>query len=455
MMSKYSVSRRFFLASGSALMAGCATGRVPSLKKMGYRSPNDKLNLGAIGSGGKGAGDILEHQKYENIIALCDADWRRAADTFRKCPDARKYKDYREMLETETDLDGVTVSTPDNVHAVAAMNAMKRGLAVYVQKPLTHDVFEARALTEAARKYGVITQMGNQGHSGDGIRDCCEMVWDGAIGQVREVHCWTNRPIWPQGIKEMLPPQPVPEGIDWDQWIGPAPWRPYNEGYAPFKWRGWWDFGTGALGDMACHILDAPYWACQLGYPTSIECIHQKGGTDQSPPTESIIRFEFPARGSFAPLTFYWYDGNLKPERPKDLDDDVRLGDPGRDGNFSGSGSLFVGDEGYITMGEYGTSKPRLLPERKFKSYEKPGGYIPRIANQNHYRAWAWGIKSGKKPSSNFDYSGPFSEMVLLGNLSIRCPGKKLDWDGSHMRVTNYPEANQFVKRTYRKGYSL
>ncbi|MBI1387760.1 MAG: gfo/Idh/MocA family oxidoreductase [bacterium] len=444
-MSKYTVSRRFFLMGAAAGMAGCATSTVPSLKRMGYKSPNEKLNLAAIGAGGKGASDIQVHIGKENIIALCDADWRRAADSFRKCPDARKYKDFREMLDSEPTLDGVTVSTPDHMHAVAAMACMKRGLGVYVQKPLTHDIFESRQLQAAAHKYGVVTQMGNQGHSGDGVRECCEMIWDGAIGDVREVHSWTNRPIWPQGIQAPLDPEPIPEEIDWDLWLGTAPWRPFNHGYAPFNWRGWWDFGTGALGDMACHILDAPNWALMLGYPSSVECVYQEGASDQSPPTKSKIKYEFPARGSMPPVTLYWYDGGLMPERPKEIDPDAKLGD-------GDNGSLFVGDKGYITTRTYGED-PTLHPAAKFKDYKRPAPYIPRIPN--HHFDWTNGIKGGPKPCSNFDYAAPFAEVVLLGNLAIHCPGQKLLWDGPNMRVTNYPEANQYVKRTYRKGWSL
>ncbi len=453
------VSRRFFLMSSAATVAavGCSTApkpgpspvtysSVPSLTRLGYKSPNEKLNLAAIGAGGKGGSDIGEPGKTENVVALCDADWRRAASSFRSFPDANRYKDYRIMLDKEKNLDAVTVSTPDHFHAVAAMECIKRGLGVYVQKPLTWSIYEARALMQAANEYGVATQMGNQGHSGDGIRECCELVWAGAVGQITEVHAWTNRPIWPQGIPNMLEKEEIPEELDWDLWLGPAPYRPYNSEYAPFKWRGWYDFGCGALGDMACHILDAPNWALQLGYPDSVECIKIEGKNDQTYPEKSIIKFTFPARGTFAPVTLYWYDGGWKPPHPEGVSEDVKLGD-------GDNGSYFIGDKGVLTTGTYGGGT-RLLPDELDEEWQgKAPKLLPR--SPGHHRDWVRACKGqGPEACSNFDYAAPFTEWILAGSIATRFEGKLL-YDGEKMRFTNNNEANQYISRDYRKGWEL
>lgn len=445
MSKNWSLSRRIFLMGTTATMAGCATGQVPSLKRLGYKSPNETMNIAAIGAGGKGSSDIAETSVNENVVALCDPDWRRAGSTFDTFPRARKFKDFRVMLEAmPNEIDGVTVSTPDHTHAVASMMAIQMGKHVYCQKPLTHTIWEARQMTEAAREYGVATQMGNQGHSGEGVRQSCEMIWDGAIGSIREVHCWTNRPIWRQGAEytEPLPAEEVPEIIDWDLWLGPAPYRPFNPGYAPFHWRGWWDFGTGALGDMACHIMDTAFWALQLRYPTSVECIKKEGYNLQTYPDNTIIKYEFPARGTMPPVTVYWYDGGNLPPHPRDIPSDVTLGE-------GDNGTLFVGDKGYLTCDTYG-GNPRLLPEDRFADYQPPAPYIPR--RPNHYRDWVNACKGNEAACSNFDYSGPFTEMVLLGNFSLRFDGEVM-WDGDNMRVTNIPEANEYVRSEYRDGW--
>ena len=438
------LSRRSFLMSSAALLAASHTlARKTTLSRSGHKALNEKLNIAAIGVGGKGATDI-DGCSSENIVALCDADWKSAAKTFQKFPNAKQYKDFRVMLDKEKGIDAVTISTPDQTHAVAAMAAMERGLPVYVQKPLTHSIYEARQLTLAARKYGVATQMGNQGHSGEGVRQLCEIIWSGAIGNVREVHAWTNRPIWPQGIAAALPQEPVPDTFDWDVWLGPAPFRPYNSGYAPFKWRGWWDFGCGALGDMACHILDPANWSLQLHYPTSVECLKQEGKTDQTYPTKAVIRYEFPARGSMPPVTVYWYDGGELPPRPKGIGESVKLGD-------GDNGSLFIGDKAIATTGTYGDDT-RLLPDELMKDFKLPEPILSR--SPGHYRDWIRACKGGGPACSNFDYAGPFTEWVLLGNLAIRYQGKLL-WDGEKMKVTNNSEANKWVKGSYRKGWHL
>ncbi|HVN83191.1 MAG TPA: Gfo/Idh/MocA family oxidoreductase [Terriglobia bacterium] len=443
-MSDRRVSRRsFIMTSAATLTAGKVLAKTVSLKRLGYKSPNEKLNIAAIGAGGKGASD-LEGCSSENIVALCDPDWKTAAKSFEKYPKAKQYKDFRQMLDRQKDIEAVTISTPDHNHAVAALWAMERGIHVYVQKPLTQNIHEARKLTEAARKYGVATQMGNQGHSGEGVRKLCEMVWAGEIGNVKEVHVWTNRPIWPQGIPNPLPKEPVPDTMDWDIWLGPAKVRDYNHDYAPFNWRGWYDFGCGALGDMACHICDPANWALQLRDPSSVECIKIDGRNDQTFPNKSIVKYEFPARGTMAPVTLYWYEGGELPPRPQGVGEDVKLGN-------GKNGSLFSGDKGIITAGEYGDDS-RLLPDERMKDYKFPDPILTR--SPGHYRDWLRACKGGEKACSNFDYSGPFTEWVLLGVIAQRVEGKLL-WDSNKMRFTNNSKANQYISREYRKGWKV
>lgn len=441
------MNRRLFLMSGAAAAGAsslAARPSTPSLKRLGYKSPNEKLHIAAIGAGGKGAGDIGNCALTENIVALADPDWKRCAGTLDKFPGAAKYKDFRQMLDREKSIDAVIVATPDHVHAPAALAAIERGKHVYVQKPMTRLIGEARLLTEAARKYGVATQMGNQGHSNEGARQLCEMIWAGEIGQVREVHAWTNRPIWPQGLEAPLPEQAVPSTMDWNNWLGPAAARAYNENYAPFKWRGWWDFGCGALGDMACHILDGANWALNLQAPASVECVRQEGRNPYTFPKQSIIRFDFPARGAMAPVTVWWYDGGLLPPRPEGIPPEVRLGD-------GSNGSFFVGDKGVITTGTY-SDKTRLVPPERMKDYKFPPQFLTR--SPGHYRDWIRACKGGEPACANFDYSGPFTEWVLLGVVALRAEGKLL-WDAGRMKITNHREAGRYVKSHYRKGWKV
>jgi predicted dehydrogenase len=310
------ISRRDFMGSTAAAMAFTI---IPS--HVLAQPPSEKLNVAAIGSGGMGSGNTNACAAAgANIVALCDVDWDRASGTFKRFPKAKAYKDFRKMLDNEKSIEAVIVATPDHFHTVAAMAAMRRGKHVYVQKPLTRLVSEARALTEAARKYKVVTQMGNQGHSGDGVRDICEWIWSGVIGEVTEVHAWTNRPVWPQGIGRPQEVHDIPDTLDWDLWLGPAPERPYNKCYLPFNWRGWWDFGGGALADMACHVLDPVFWALKLKYPTSVEASCTPVN-DETFPLASIVHYEFPERGlGFPAVKVHWYDGGLKPERPAELE---------------------------------------------------------------------------------------------------------------------------------------
>ena len=363
-------------------------------------------------------------------------------------------------MDEQKDIDAVIVATPDHTHAVIAMAAMEREKHVYVQKPLTHAVYEARLLTEAARKYKVMTQMGNQGHSGDGIRLLCEWMWDGAIGAIREVHAWTNRPVWPQGI-EVDRPDGHAAGSSRPR-LGPvdrpgAP-APYHPTYHPAKWRAWWDFGTGSLGDMACHIVDPLFWALKLKYPISVEgnistywqaFFEETQPKNETFPRSTIVRYKFPAREGMPEVDLTWWDGGLMPARPDELEQGRRMGD--EDG-----GILLVGEKGTIMAGCYGES-PRLIPESGMKEYKRPPPTIERIpeGQDGHEQDWIRACKGGKPASSNFDYSGPLSETVLMGNLAIRFPDRQLLWDGETMEVTNDEDANAYVRREYREGWHL
>jgi predicted dehydrogenase len=437
------ISRREFVGGAAALAAFTIVPRYV-LGGAGNKPPSEKLNIAGVGAGGMGASNI-NACSGENIVALCDVDDERAKDTFNRYPNAKKWKDFRKMLNEQKDIDAVIVATPDHTHAVAAMAAMRRGKHVYVQKPLTRTVHEARTLTEAARKYKVATQMGNQGHSGEGVRLICEWIWDGAIGPVREVHAWTNRPVWPQGIDRPKETPPVPPSLDWDLWLGPAPNRPYHSCYLPFAWRGWWDFGCGALGDMACHVLDPVCWAMKLKYPTSVEACATKVNNETFP-VASVVHYEFPAREGMPPVKVHWYDGGMKPPRPEALE-------AGRKLEQASSNVLFIGDKGVLRCGEYGDS-PRLIPESLMKEYKRPPKTLPRIEG-SHEQNWIRACKGGEPACSNFNYSGPLTEMVVMGNLALRRLGEKLSWDGENMKVTNDDEANKYVRQPCREGWSL
>jgi predicted dehydrogenase len=426
----------------------------------GATAPSNKLNIACVGVGGMGKTNI-KNCADENIVALCDVDFALSEPVFALYPDARRYKDYRVMLDEQKDIDAVIVATPDHTHAVIAMAAMERKKHVYVQKPLTHSVYEARLLTEAARKHGVATQMGNQGHSGEGARLLCEWVWDGAIGKIREAHAWTNRPVWPQGIEVARPTETpeVPAGLDWDLWIGPAPSRPYHPTYHPAKWRAWWDFGTGSLGDMGCHIIDPLFWALKLKYPISVEAniskywqafFEETTPKNETYPRSTIVRFKFPARDKMPEVDVTWWDGGLMPPRPKGLEPGRRMGN--EDG-----GILLIGEKGTIMAGCYGES-PRLVPESAMKRYKKrPPRTLERIPEgpDGHEKDWIRACKGGKPASSNFEYSGPLSETVLMGNLAVRFPDRELRWNGEAMEITNDADANAYVRRQYREGWHL
>ena len=450
MKQEKQMSRRDFVGAAAAAAAFTVVPR-HVLGGAGQTAPSEKLNIAGIGVGGRGSSN-LRALEGENIVALCDVDWTRARGTFRRYPDAKKYHDFREMLEKEDkNIDAVVVATPDHLHAAASMAAIKRGKHVYCEKPLTHSVYEARTLAEAARKAGVATQMGNGGQASEATRLMAEYIWDGAIGQVHDVHVWTDRPLrgindvyWPQGVGRPKETPEVPNSVDWDLWLGPAPERPYHPAYLPFKWRGWWDFGTGALGDIGCHSLDPVFRALKLGHPTSVEACCTLVNAETYP-VASRVTYEFPARGEFGPVRVHWYDGGMKPPRPLELED-------GR--AWDTNGVLFEGDKGKML----GT---RLIPESRQKEYGKPPQVIAR--SPGHYKEWTDACRGGgTPPGSNFpDHAGLLAQVVLLGNVALRPAIKerltrvKLLWDGANMKITNLPEANQYLHREYREGWTL
>jgi predicted dehydrogenase len=420
----------------------------------GFKAPSEKLNIAGIGVGGMGAADLRE-MEGEQIVALCDVDAKQAAGTFARYPQARQYRDFREMLSQEKDLDAVVVATPDHVHAVSAMAAIKAGKHVYCEKPLSHTVYEARALTQAARAWGVATQMGNQGHASESIRRLCEWIWDGAIGDVYEVHAWTPHPVWPQGLNRPKETPPVPDTLDWDLWLGPAPFRPYHPAYLPATWRGWCDFGTGGLGDMGCHILDHVVWSLKLGAPKSVEASQSmfvpsgltwdKPKNVESYPQASLVTYRFTAREGFPPLMLTWYDGGLMPARPEELAEGEPMGD-------TYGGALYVGTKGKIVCGSHGANGVRIIPAEKMKAYKQPPQTLPRSIG--HRQEWLRACRGGEKAGSNFDYAGPLSELVLLGNIALRME-RKLYWDAEKLEFNGAPEANKFLHRDYREGWKL
>jgi predicted dehydrogenase len=432
------ISRREFVGGAAASIAAFSFIPRNVIGQAGKTPPSQKLNIACIGCGGMGASDIRSVSS-ENIVALCDVDARRAADTFKRYPKAKKYRDFRVMLEKEEqNIDAVTVSTPDHIHAVAAMTAMKMGKHVYCQKPLAHDIFEVREMTKAARKYNVVTQMGTQIHATNGMKVMVEIIQSGMIGPVREVHIWSDKK-WGGGTRPTDTP-PVPPELDWDLWLGPAPQRTYHPTYLPGNWRKWWDFGTGTLGDMGCHIFDPAFWALELKYPDSVQA-HPGPFNPETYPTALAVRYEFPARGDQPPVTLTWYDGDRKPFLPKELESNRKL---------PSQGGLYVGEKGTILYPHMGA--PRLIPESKMKGFKAPKPFLPR--GVNHYQEWINACKGGPQTLSNFDYAGPLSESVLLGNVAIRA-GERLFWDGENMKVTNSDKANTFLQREYRPGWTL
>ena len=497
----FDFSRRHFfygsLLAGAVPAAGF--GSTPSLKALGYKSPNEKLNIASIGAGGKAASDIAGCAPTENIVALCDVDDVRSAAVMKRYDKLPKYKDFRKMLDKENNgIDAVIVAIPDHLHATAALHAIERGKHVYVQKPLCRTIWEAQQLLEAANKNKVATQMGNQGYSNEGTRQCAEMIWSGAIGDVKEVHAWTDRPWWPQGVTESPPSEPVPSTLDWDMWLGPAEKRDFTSGgaayeknryghfYQPFNWRGFFDFGCGALGDMACHILGAPNLALKLGTPTSVEAIKKEGVSSFQFPKSSTIKFDFPARANMPPVSLYWHDGLTEQPKIAGVPEDEYLGDlpslvqrgqgggrpPQRpDDGFVGDvfkfnegylpsaerrkvspdGSVFIGEKGLITTGTYGEDT-RLLPVEKMRDYKMPPKLLTR--SPGHYRDWIRACKGGDPSCSNFNVAVPFVSWMLLGVIALRVEGK-VEYDPVKMRITNNADANKYLKPFIRKGWAF
>lgn len=462
------LSRRDFLGGMAAATAAfqIVPGHVLGLN--GATPPSGKLNVAGVGVGGQGGHDIRQFEN-ENVVALCDVDWAHAAGTFRHFPNAKTYQDFRKMLEEmDKSIDAVVVATPDHLHAFASVMALKMGKHVYCEKPLTHSVWEARKVAEATRARQLATQMGNQGQASEETRRLCEFVWHNTVGPVREAHVWTDRPsqglfneYWPQGVPRPTDTPAVPEKLDWDLWLGPAPLRPYHPIYCPFRWRGWWDFGTGALGDIGCHALDPVFRALKLGAPTTVQGCSTRVNKETYP-LGSMVTYYFPARSAtvqtnnyhvqglsgvgagavaMPPVKVMWYDGGLRPPRPADLPENVTMGDNGR---------LLIGDHGYI-LGN------RVFPEARAKQFPDVPKSIPRAGD--HHQEWAQACKGGKPAGSNFDWAGPLAEAVLLGNVALRVELRKeltlaaLQWDAANLKVTNIEAANQFIRREYREGW--
>ena len=448
------VSRRQFLRISAATTASFVV--VPRhVLGRGQTPPSEKLNIAGIGVGGQGGADIDE-MKSENIVALCDVDSAHAAETFKRYPKAKRYVDYRAMLDQEPGIDAVVVGTPDHNHAIVTVTALRRGKHVYCEKPLTRTVREARIVAQVARETRRVTQMGNQGMAFEGNRLIKEWLWAGVIGPVREVHVWSDRPThrgklplwWPQAVERPTDTPPVPASLNWDLWLGPAPWRPYHPAYVPFKWRGWWDFGSGGLGDMGIHNLAPVFSALKLGAPTSVTATSTPVFKETAP-LAAMVHYEFPARGEMPPVRVHWYDGGLLPERPPELEEGRAL-DPE-------DGIIFVGDTGKILVKGWGGESPRLIPEAKHRAFTPPPKTLPRSVG--HYQEFIRACKTGGTTESDFAFSGPLTEAVLLGSVAIRLGaevmGEKLLWDSTNLKIANQPEANALLHYEYRRGWSL
>ncbi|HUR12170.1 MAG TPA: Gfo/Idh/MocA family oxidoreductase [Flavitalea sp.] len=470
-------SRRSFLRNTALAAAGFYIVPRHVLGGKGYVAPSDKLLIAGIGAGGKGGDDIRKFSKSPNaeIAFLIDVDDRQCVENRKLFPKAKFYQDWRELYAKESkNFDAVSVGTPDHNHAIMAFHAMQLGKHVYVQKPLTHDIYEARMLTEATKRYKVVTQMGDQGSSNDGIRTLKEWYDAGLIGEVHTVHCWTNRPVWPQGIPWPTTPAPVPEGLNWDLWLGTAAKKDYVENVVPFNWRGWWDYGTGALGDMGCHIIGPVFKVLELGYPTEMNCsvstIYSGNFTQahypDSGPVSSAVHFLYEGKNK-KPIKLHWMDGGIQPERPDELGPNEVMGD-------GGNGALFVGTKGKMMCATYGQN-PQLLPTSKTKETNLPQKY-PRIPGgaEGHYVQWVDACRAGygkmQVDSPFVEYAGPLTECILTGNLALQgfnfrearttgrgfnFPGRgiTLKWNGPEMKVTNFDQVNQYIKRSYRPGW--
>lgn len=443
-------TRRQFAATAGAAVAGAMVVPRHVVAQSGQTPPSEKLNVAAIGIGGRGASVIGAVAPSANMVALCDVDQVRGGKTFATFPAAKQYRDFRQMFDDLEDrIDAVIVATPDHFHAVAAMAAIKRGKHVYCEKPLAHSVFEVRELMKAAREHDVVTQLGNQGHSSDTIRTFCEWIRDGAIGSVHTIHAGcasTNSAI--SMLPQLAQTYDVPKTLDWDLWLGPAKQRPYCPAYLPGAWRRWVPFGNGTVGDWTCHVVDPVFWALDLGAPKTI-CADVQDYDPQTQgdafPAGEVITYEFPAKGDRGPITMHWYSGNRHIPRPADLEPERKAVE---------TGAVVLGDKGTITYGSHGAGGVRIVPEAKMREYQVPEKTIPRVGG--HHQDWLNAIRNGTKAGSDFaDYGGPLTEIAMLGVVAIKLPGQKLEWDAANMRFTNSDEANQHVNPPYRPGWTL
>jgi len=464
-----SLSRRKFLKSTATVVAGLNIVPRHVLGGPKFVAPSEKINIAIIGCGGQGQTNVhalFEHADAQ-IIAVADPIEVQDLHGFyykstagrlplkaesekhycEKTPNFKvaDYEDFRVMLEKEKSIDAILCATPDHLHAYVSVIAMRQGKHVYCEKPLTHNVWEARTVAKVAKQTGVATQLGNHGHSGDFIRQTCEIIWEGAIGDVREVHAWTGASRWNKGHLGGRPPeQPVPKGVNWDLWLGPREPRPYSSMYNPVTWRDFWDFGTAPIGDFFCHNFDPACWALNLREPLTIEASGAGGVDSYIAPAAGLYTYHFGARGKMPPVKFTWYEGGLMPPRPDGLEEDDQLGS-------GGNGILFIGDKGMLTCPGWG-GRPSLLPSSRDESYKRPKPTSPR--SKGHHRDWLDACKGGKSASANFEYGAALTEVGLLGLVAMRV-GKKIQWDAKAMKATNAPEADKFLKENYRSGWEV
>ena len=464
------VSRRAFIENTAAAIAGISFVPRHVLGGGGFVPPSDKVNIAIVGCGGQGRTNLRSLTQFADaqVIAVADPFEVQNLDAFYyrgtagrlplkaeiekrysdKTPNYKVsgYEDFRVMLEKEKSIDAILCATPDHVHACVCVTAMRQGKHVYCEKPLTHNVWEARLVAKVAKETGVATQLGNQGHSGEGIRATCEWIWDGAIGEVREVHAWTAATRWSRKLTGGRPPEePVPQGANWDLWLGPRETRPYSSIYSPVSWRDFWDFGTAPIGDFFCHNFDPAVWALNLREPLTVEAYGAGGVDNYMAPVGGIYTYHFGPRENMPPVKFTWYDGGLMPARPDGLEDGDQLG-------ASGNGILFVGDKGMLTCPGW-AGPPRLLPGSKDKAYKRPAKTLPR--SNGHHRDWLDACKGGKPASANFEYGAALTEVGLLGLVAMRLDRKKMHWDAKSMKATNAPEADQYLKESYRTGWEV
>jgi len=442
------LSRRSFLKTASLASAAGVVAFPHVMRSQGGVSPNSKLNVACIGVGGRGQAAVAA-VKEENLVAFCDVDDARAARTYKEYPDVPQFRDYRKLLDQHgSKIDAVTVSTPDHMHFPIAMAAMRLGKHVFVEKPMSHTIHEARVMAKLAKEKKLATQMGNQGHAAEGTRLLKEWVDAGILGEVKEIHSWTNRPIWPQGVNapdhSKLRPV-IPSTLDWELWLGVAQSRPYDPAYCPFNWRGYWDFGTGALGDMGCHQMDGGFYALDLDAPTSVEAVSAKH-TEVSAPTASVVTYQFPARGVRGPVKWVWYDGGMRPALEPWFEEGRHM--PDNSTLVVGTKAAVLADANYFTV--------RIVPEAKMKEFgpSLPPKTIPRVPGGNHFQEWVTACKGGVAAGANFDYSSRLTEMVLLSNVAVRAQ-RKIEWDAAAMKITNLPAANQYITKEYRGGFGV